>query len=102
MSPHPGAHSLSIRPRSSPVNQRGNHVHSTVPIRRGDSRRSDPDTTGYRRFQFIKGNGILVHGDADLIKRGLRLFACQPPGSHINQEQMVVGAARHQAPTAFF
>ena len=46
---------------------------------------------------LVEGDGVLVDGDAGLIQGLFRLQAGEPGGSQVQQDEMGVGAARHQA-----
>ena len=64
---------------------------------RGRRRRADPDARGGVGRQRIEGDGVLVDGDADLVEELLGLLAGDAQGRHVDEHQVVVGAARDDA-----
>ena len=61
----------------------------------GHRRRADTDARGHERRLRVVGHGVLVHGDAGAAKGSIGLLAGQPLLDQAEQEQVVVGAARH-------
>jgi hypothetical protein len=64
---------------------------------RGDGRRADTDAAGDHRRILVERDRVLVHGDARLAERRFGDFPGQTLGEHVDEHEMVVGAAAHEA-----
>jgi len=63
---------------------------------RGHRGRADTDAAGHHRRVLIERNRVLVDGNTGLAKRRFRHLAGQSFREHVDQHQVVVGAAAHE------
>ena len=64
---------------------------------RRHGRRPDADARGRVRRQRVEGDRVLVDGDADVVEKPLGFLAGHAEWRHVDEEQVVVRAARHEA-----
>ena len=60
-------------------------------------RGADADARRIQRRPRVEGNHVLVDGDARRVERLLGQLARQAARGHVHQQQVIVGAAGHQA-----
>ena len=66
----------------------------------GQRRGAEPDAAGVPGAVGVGGDGVAVGDDAGVQQRGLGLPAGQPERRHVQQHEVVVGAAGDQSRTA--
>ncbi len=63
----------------------------------GDGRSTEADASGLHRRQGIKGDGVLVDGDAGAIESFFGIRASDAARMHVNEEKVIVGTAGDDA-----
>src|SRR3546814_6897334 len=67
---------------------------------RGDRGRADAQAGGDEGLLRVVGHRVLVDGDVGLAQRGLRVLAGDALADHVDQHQVVLGAAGNDAVAA--